>query len=346
MKKLIITSTRTHAGKTTIGTGIAMNSDMECGYFKPLGDRPIYTKKTLLDRDTEVFKEWMGLDVDPNDCSIGFEHEKVRSSCKLEGASQTLIDKFEKVSAGKELMIIESGRNFTFGSSLCMDADSLANTLGGDIILVAEGGVRLIIDKVIAASKVFRSTDSKLAGVIINKVHKEDAHMLDEDIIPALEEENINYLGHVPLHPDLEKARASLVLEKLNAKLVAGSGGLDKRIQKVMVGALSADAALRMPDFQNEGKMLITGGDRVDLILVTLSEDTAGIILTNNVLPHPRILSKADELNVPVMSVPMDTYTTAKMVEHIVAELLPDDLDKKELIKGLVKDGVKLDMIL
>ena len=135
-------------------------------------------------------------------------------------------------------------------------------------------------------------------------------------------------------------------MEKLHAKLVAGANGLDKRIQKVMVGALSAYAALRMPAFQNEGKMLITGGDRVDLILVSLSEDTAGIILTNNVLPHPRILSKADQLNVPIMSVPMDTYTTAKMVEHIVAELMPDDIEKKELIKNLVKDGVMLDMIL
>ena len=346
MKKLIITSTRTHAGKTTIGAGIALNADMKCGYFKPLGDKPVYTKKTLLDRDTEVFNEWLGLDIDPNDCCIGFEHEKIRSSCQLEGASQTLIDKFEKVSAGKELMIIESGRNFTFGSSLCMDADSLGNTLGGDIILVTEGDARLIIDKVIAAAKVFRSTDSKLAGVIVNKVSEEDEYMLDEDIIPALDEENVNYLGHVPLHPELEKARTALVVEKLHAKLVAGANGLDKRIQKVMVGALSADAALRMPAFQNEGKMLITGGDRVDLILVSLSEDTAGIILTNNVLPHPRILSKADQLNVPIMSVPMDTYTTAKMVEHIVAELMPDDIEKKELIKNLVKDGVILDKIL
>ncbi len=346
MKKLIITSTRTHAGKTTIGTGIALNSDMKCGYFKPLGDKPVYTKKTLLDRDTEVFNEWLGLDIDPNDCCIGFEHEKVSSSCKLAGADETLKERFANISEGKDMMIIESGRNYTFGSSLCMDADSLGNTFGGDIILVAQGDARLVIDKVIGAAKVFRSTDSKLAGVIVNKLKDEDRQMLDDEIIPALEEENIDYLGYVPHAMELEKAKVSLVVDKLHAKLVAGAGGLEKQIQKVMVGALSADAALRMPAFQNEGKMLITGGDRVDLILVSLAEDTAGIILTNNVLPHPRILSKADQLNVPVMSVPMDTYTTAKMVEHIVAELMPADEDKKELIRNLVKENVMLDKIL
>ena len=34
------------------------------------------------------------------------------------------------------------------------------------------------------------------------------------------------------------------------------------------------------------------------------------------------------------------------LVEHIVAELMPDDIEKKELIKNLVKDGVILDKIL
>ena len=129
MKKLIITSTRTHAGKTTIGTGIALNSGKNCGYFKPLGDRPVYDKKTLVDRDTEVFKVWLGLDMEPAECCIGFEHEKVRSSCEADGTNKTLADKFAGVSAGRELMIVETGRNFTFGSSLCMDANSIARTL-------------------------------------------------------------------------------------------------------------------------------------------------------------------------------------------------------------------------
>ena len=346
MKKLIVTSTRTHAGKTTIGTGIALNSGANCGFFKPLGDRPVYEKKTLVDRDVEVFNAWLGLDIEPSECCIGFEHEKVRSSCQPDGTNKTLADRFDKISAGKELMIIESGRNFTFGSSLCLDAGSLAKTLDADILLVAQGDAHLIIDKVITASKVFGSGDSRLAGVVINKVEKEDETPLEEEIIPALEEENITYLGHVPKIRQLEKARVGLVVERLHAKLVAGSGGLDKEIERVLVGALSADAALRMPVFQSRGKMLITGGDRTDLILVSLSEDTSGIILTNNVLPHPRILSKADQLNVPIISVPMDTYTTAKMVEHIVAELLPEDKDKMELIKNEVKKGIKLDNIL
>ena len=197
-----------------------------------------------------------------------------------------------------------------------------------------------------AASKIFDSAGSRLAGVVINKVENEAEGSLKEEIIPALDEENITYLGHVPKIRQLEKARVSLVVERLHAKLVAGSGGLDKEIEQVLVGALSADAALRMPAFQSQGKMLITGGDRTDLILVSLSEDTSGIILTNNVLPHPRILSKADQLNVPIISVPMDTYTTAKMVEHIVAELLPEDKDKMELIKDIVRKGIKLDKIL
>jgi len=92
--------------------------------------------------------------------------------------------------------------------------------------------------------------------------------------------------------------------------------------------------------------MLITGGDRVDLIFASLNSDTAGIILTNNILPHPKVIAKADNMNIPIISVAMDTYTTAKSVDKIISEIRPDDEDKKLLIQDLAKKELDIDAIL
>ncbi|MBU4071887.1 MAG: hypothetical protein KJ773_06920 [Candidatus Thermoplasmatota archaeon] len=112
------------------------------------------------------------------------------------------------------------------------------------------------------------------------------------------------------------------------------------------IGALTADQAMNLPSFFVENKLLITGGDRVDLIFAALNMNTAGIVLTNNILPHPRVIAKADDLKIPIISVHMDTYSTSKAVDKIIAEITPDDDYKKTLIKDMAKANLDLDAIL
>jgi hypothetical protein len=166
------------------------------------------------------------------------------------------------------------------------------------------------------------------------------------EVPPILEKKGIKLLGIMPKHPELEWGHMRLVLEKLNAKLIAGGDGVGNIVKTVQVGALSAEQAMKMPNFFRENKVLITGGDRVDLIFACLGKETAGIVLTNNILPHPKIIAKADDLNIPIISVHMDTYTTAKAVEKIIAEISPDEVEKRELIKAMAKKELDLDAIL
>ena len=166
------------------------------------------------------------------------------------------------------------------------------------------------------------------------------------EIPPILDRKGIKLFGLLPKHHILERGNVELVLDKLNAKLVAGSQGLGNVIDNVQVGALSAVQAMKMSSFYQENKLLITGGDRVDLIFASLTDGTAGIILTNNILPHPKIMAKADDLNIPILSVAMDTYTTAKAVDHIVSEIRPDEDEKKKIISEMVKKELDIDAIL
>jgi BioD-like phosphotransacetylase family protein len=57
-------------------------------------------------------------------------------------------------------------------------------------------------------------------------------------------------------------------------------------------------------------------------------------------------MAKADDLKIPIISVHMDTYTTSKAVEKIIAEITPEDDYKRTLIKDMAKKHLDLDAIL
>ncbi len=345
MRSLLITSTRKAAGKTTVGLGIALNSAVKCGYFKPLGDHLVYSKKSLMDLDATVFREWLGLDKDVETSSLGFDPGKIMSHWNLEELDIVLKERYDSMAKGVDLMLVETGCNYSYGGMMGMDSITLANKFGADMLLVAGGGVDLVVDKVLAVSRCLEN-NARLLGVIINKCDDDERTRMEEEVVPILDEAGIEVLGILPRERMLELVGIDHILDKLGAKLVAGSEGLENIVDKVLVGALSADRALAMPTFHQKNKLIITGGDRVDLIFASLNEDTSGIVLTNNILPHPKVMAKADELRIPLMSVPMDTYTTAKAVFNIIAEIGPSDTDKKHLIKEMVSRELDIKRIL
>lgn len=346
MKPLLMTSTRTAAGKTTVGLGIALNSSKKIGYFKPYGDHLVYTKKSLVDMDIMVFQDWLGIESTNEECCLGFDPEKIRSHWNNEEVGGMLDKFFKIISEGKEMVIVESGRNYTFGGLMGVDSYTLAKKFGCDIVIVAEGAADLIVDKVIALKRSM-GADIKIRGVVINKVDQPHKLTMEEEIKPGLEKVGMDLLGVLPREPVLERVPMELIINRLNAKLVAGSDGrMDRPAEHVLVGALTADQAMKAPKFHMNNKLLITGGDRVDLIFASMNAETTGIVLTNNILPHPKVMAKADEMHIPILSVPMDTYTTANAVEQVIAEIRPEDEEKKQLIKEMVARELDLKKIL
>jgi BioD-like phosphotransacetylase family protein len=81
------------------------------------------------------------------------------------------------------------------------------------------------------------------------------------------------------------------------------------------------------------------------MILASLESDTSGIILTNNIMPPPNIISKASERNIPLLMVFADTYQTAKQIESLEPLLTKDDSEKVELLKGLIQRHINIQEI-
>ena len=88
---------------------------------------------------------------------------------------------------------------------------------------------------------------------------------------------------------------------------------------------------------------MITGGDKSDMILAALERDTAGIIITNDIVPHQNIISRANERGIPILLVGMDTFKTAKTIDDMEALLKKDDTEKIQLLSQLIKEHTRVE---
>ena len=105
---------------------------------------------------------------------------------------------------------------------------------------------------------------------------------------------------------------------------------------------MNAEAALQEPIFKKEDKLIITGGDRDDMIIAALESDTSCVILTNNIVPSSNIIAKASKLNIPLLLVSEDTYQIARQIDNIEPVLTKGDDDKMNLIAEMVMKHIDI----
>ncbi|MCF7824967.1 MAG: AAA family ATPase [Candidatus Marinimicrobia bacterium] len=340
MKNIIVTSLRKDAGKTSVIVGLAKNSSLKIGYLKPFGDRLLYRKKRLWDFDAAVCTTAMGATESPETMSIGFDHSKLRFMYDKNSTAQKVQEIAKINSQGKDLMLVESGTELNRGLSVHLDAISLAHYLKGELLVILSGTNDQICDDAYALRKVLDRCEIKLLGVIVNKVHDtEDFINVYQEHFTALK---LPLIGVLPFADSLTRPSMKFLSDLFFAKVLAGEKKLSNTIKDVFVGAMSADAVLRMQRFDKEAKLVITSGDRSDMILAALDTHAAGIILTNNILPPANIIAKASAANIPLLLVAQDTFQAAKKVDDLVSLLSKDDEAKLDLLKEIVAANIKV----
>ncbi|MBS3772759.1 MAG: AAA family ATPase [Candidatus Thermoplasmatota archaeon] len=329
MKTICMASVTPNAGKSTVALGIAQQLDASVGYMKPLGDNQIYKKKRLVDYDAALFKKVFAIDQPIEEFTIGFHYSKIAHA--FPDIPGELTRRAEALSEGRDVFLVEGSYDLAHGRSLGLDTFSVAHHLNAGVVLVLTGEASDMLDDLVFAHRVAQSDDIAVNGAVLDRPKEEDLHRVEE----ALEERNIPLLGVMPHLEELDTMQASYLADKLFAKVVAGSGGLGNPIQHILIGALSASQIQRHPDFKKKNKLIITGGDRTDVIAASLKDpNTSCILLTNNIVPPSNLTARADKNDIPLLSVRLDTYTAAQKVEGIESIILPDEAAKVENIKA------------
>ena len=344
MDKFVVTSLRQGAGKTSVIIGITKALNRKIGYIKPLGERFLYRKKRLWDYDAALITNIFGLEENPEDMSIGFHRSKLLYMLNEETTREKLRELLVSVGDGKEIFFAECGKDITYGVSVHLDALSLARELKAQLIVVASGDDDTILDDVIFFKKYIQLEEVRCKGIIINKV----ANVADfcDTRLPKIKQQGIEVLGVIPYYKELPYFSVSYLADRLFAKIITGEENLNQTVKNIFIGSMSAVAALKNPLFQEESKVVITSGDRSDMIVAALESKASAVMLTNNILPPPDLISKAAKMEIPLLLVSADTYEIAKQIDEMESLPTKDDLGKFALIEQMVRTHVNLQALI
>ncbi|MBD3235880.1 MAG: AAA family ATPase [Candidatus Eisenbacteria bacterium] len=340
MPRLVVASTREGAGKTSAIIGMARTLQKPVGYMKPFGDRLLYRKKRLWDYDSALVVNILGLDSEPEEMSIGFDHSKLRFMYDQASTRAKLGQLLAQIEEGKQLVFIEAGKDLGFGGSVHLDALTVAQHAEAQLLLVASGPEDEILDDLQFFKHHIDLRGVPLIGAIANQV--KDPDDFENTYRRHIDELGIPLLGVIPFDAELTHPSVGFLAGVLFAKILSGEGQLDRTVKHIFVGAMDADAARREPRFAEEQRLVITSGDRSDMILAALEGDTVGIVLTNNVMPPANIISQVAERGVPMLLVAEDTYQVAKRIDDIEHLLTKEESDKIARLTTMVQEHVNL----
>ena len=123
-------------------------------------------------------------------------------------------------------------------------------------------------------------------------------------------------------------------------------------VSRMAIGAMHPHEAL---DYFGRGTLLITPGTREDLILTAMSSSVVGvgresgvcgIVLTGGLRPHTKIMHLIRRTDIPVISVPEDTFTVASRINGLIVKIRPGDRNKVYATERLVSRHVDFDRLM
>jgi hypothetical protein len=345
MKALYVTSLHTFSGKTAVCLALGRRLQKEgykVGYFKPLSTQlwaPIPGGRAY-DEDADFVRQVLGLEESAEDMvgvflTIDLVRE-MRCGCAERDLMSEVKVAYERVTADKDVVLLEGGASLREGVSLRLGPSMVAEALDLPILAIAP-----FIDRVSVADDCLAAQlalGDRLLGVLINAVPSKMKNLLAKVCSPCLENQGLKVLGAIPLQEELRAISVGELVEVLGAEYLVLPQKEDVLIEYLMVGAMSAEQALprirRIPG----AKAVITGGDRADIQLVALETATQCLILTGHLRPVPEVLRRAEELGIPVLLVRGNTMETVDAIEQVFGKTRLGQASKLEQFEALMDE--------
>ncbi len=339
---IYITSPEGDTGKSTVALGVVdllTRTVQRVGVFRPIArstDSPDYVLELLLAHD--------GVDLPYEQC-VGVTYEKVHAD--PEAALSEILTRYHEVERKCDVVVIV-GTDYTDvagPTELAFNA-RIATNLGAPVLLVVSGynrtpdAVRQVAEVSIGELTV---NHAQVIGVVANRCTSTDLDEIRTAIatcqLPA---------WALPDDPLLMAPTVRQLMDAVNGRLVVGDEALlSREVVDVLVGAMSFEHLL---DRLHDGAVVITPGDRSDIVLGLLTAQTAegfpslaGIILNGGFYPTPGVARLIESLNprIPIIRTDMGTFRTASSASRARGRLSRESQRKIDRALALFEQHVE-----
>jgi len=359
-KRIFVAATRMNDGKTTSCLGLfaaLQHLYPRVGFIKPVGQRYVEVEGHLVDEDSYlldmIYKVHVPIEsmspitIDPT-FTRRFLHNPEESYAQI-------VDKicraFDRVSWEKDFTLIEGTGHAGVGSIFDLSNARVARLLDAKVVIVCPGGIGRPIDEIALNKALFDREGVEVIGAILNKVEPDKMAQITQYAGLGLARLGVPLLGVLPVQKTLSAPNLSQVAAEIGGRwLNAHDTGAHERVLRVIVGAMAAKGII---DHLQPGNLIITPGDRDDVILAAISATSisgtkaiAGIVLTNDILPHPKLVELLAKTDIPVIAAHEDAYSITSKIHNMTVKTQPHDTDKIPIIKQLVTEHVDLQRLL
>ena len=347
IKSLFISAQEVNAGMLFISMG--MMEILKRNLHRVAFFRPIIHKKDVRDGDIDFILKRYDLDIEYED-AFGFDIDYVEdmiSQKKTKQLINQLLTKFKKLEKEYDFVLCEGIRLSFLNANINFDINiKLAQNFGSpyiNIINAKNDTAKEIFESVKIENETLESQGCTHFATFINR--------LDYKKYTALEKKLKNYEYTTYLLSEVEElSLLSIqdVIESIGAKpILLADEDHTRSIRSVKVAALSLDNFL---EYIEEDDLVIVPADRSDIILGVLGAlyskaypNISCIVFPFNMKAHKNIkklIEGLDQFNIPILSVPMDTYQTARAISKIHSRIRVESHRKIALSLGLFNANI------
>jgi phosphate acetyltransferase len=300
------------------------------GFFRPI------IPDVEFDNNIQLIRKRYNLKL-PYADMYAFRHEDAQdliAEGKYDSVLKTILAKYKELEHKCDFVLCE-GTDYT-GVSSAFEFDfnaDIANNLGSPILAIINGRGKSpdgIVDAVKVARESFEDHGCTILATIINRLTP----------IYTLPEEAL-----------LGKPTVGEIATALNGQILQSTPEqLNREVLEFKV------AAMKLPNYLEhvaDGDLIITPGDRADIILGSLAASVSetypnisGLLLTGGLTPEPQIIRLVEgfknQFPVPIVLVDTDTYKTAMNAGSVRAALTPENERKIASALGLFESHVDI----
>jgi len=240
---------------------------------------------------------------------------------------------------GDGVTLLEAAGSLHEGLLYGLSLVQLAHGLEAPVVLVHLWQDSRSVDALLAARD---QLGERLAGIVLNAVTPDEVEALEHQVVPALEALGLKVFGVMPRSPLLRSVTVGELVRRLDARVICCEERLELLVETLSIGAMNVNSAMEF--FRRRRNMaVVTGADRTDIQLAALEASTQCLILTGAGEPLPQLISRADELEVPLLKVEHDTLATVEVIEQAFGHVRLHEAVKATYAFRLVEEHCQLD---
>ncbi len=378
MQTILLVPTEPSIGLTSASLGFIKALDyvgIKAGFIKPFlqNDRRIKKGEESAQCSTSTLaKQVFDLD-SPN--SMSRQHvERMLGDGHLDDLMEEVVAHHHQVAEGNDVVICEglvANAEVTYATQV---NQALAYALDAQIVLVSTTDINnpdALADKLdVHANEFGGLADARTLGCILMRVkgvqntfEKQTVapgmanFSLDSEFIesvkklsPAFETDRFHLIGVVPHSDSLSVPRTWDVATELGAEWINVGEAKSRRVTQTH---LTAQNVSNIGNVFSKGSLLVTPGDRDDVLVATALASMngvpmAGIVLTGGIKPSETVFElcrPAAKTGMPVMSVNTNSYETVQNLSNLRREVPRDDVDRAKEVTRFVAAHLDLDWV-